>query len=178
MRRLEAPAEIGADIGLPVDLDAAWSRARAMVANLVLVHGRLGNRPVYDEGFCVAPLLAKNGQPAVLKLAAFAEAGAFGEIEDIREVGAARLRRDFYEAGAYCRLEYEPEPQSVVQDRAEYCAWRIGLDLLAEAVGYLDRFAVLPAHAPWAPWVSPSSRPSEIAPRLRRPPMPIGGCGG
>ena len=173
VRRLQAPAELGHGIGLPVDADAAWTRARAMIANLLLVHGRLGNRPVCDDGFVVSPVLAKNGQPAVLKLAAIAEAGAFGDVEDVREVRASRIGRDRYEDGAYCRLEYEPDPQSVVQDRAEYCAWRIGLDRLAAALdGKLEQFAVKPTAAPWAPWVSPSPGHAEIATaaarRLRR----------
>ena len=164
VRGIEPPAEIGHGIGFDVDVDGAWMRARAMIANLVLVHGRLGNRPCIDHAITVSPVLAANGKPAVLRRATLASAGAFNEIEDVREVKASRLGRDVYEDGAYCRLEYEPDPQSVVNDRAEWMAWRLGLDLLVEAIeGTLTRFAVMSAAAPWARWASPSSKPTETA---------------
>jgi hypothetical protein len=49
-----------------------------------------------------------------------------------------------------------------VNDRAEFMAWRLGLDLLVEALrGELTQFEVRLAACPRAPWLDPE--PAKMA---------------
>lgn len=63
------------------------------------------------------------------------------------------IRRDLYPTGSFCRIEFEPDPQLAVNDRADYCAWRLALEALAGALsGKLARIAALPPAAALFPW--------------------------
>ena len=139
------------DIGLPVDAEGALAASFANAPNLVLAHGRLGTRP--DAGsaaFRVQPRLAPNGKPGVWRTERLTD--PLGGERDYENPVKA-IRRDLYPTGAFCRIEFEPDPQLVVNDRADYCAWRLALEALAEALsGKLERISALPPAAALFPW--------------------------
>jgi hypothetical protein len=75
--------------------------------------------------------------------------------------------------GSYCPLAWEPKPEEIVRDRAEYAVWRAALDVLAHelAGGALASIAVLTASAPWRPWAGEVDlgKPPALFEGLRRP---------
>jgi hypothetical protein len=76
-----------------------------------------------------------------------------GERDYENENPVKAIRRDLYPPGSFCRIEFEPDPQLIVNDRADYCAWRLALDALAEALhGRLERITALPPAAALFPW--------------------------
>jgi hypothetical protein len=156
MADLAAPAELGAGIGLALDLEGAWAHALGNVANLVLVHGRSARRPDFGGvELEVVPRVAGNGRIGVWIEEAIVDAtwdGA-GEARAI-ETAAPATRKGDYPAGSYCGLEYRPEPQGRINDRADYLAWRLALSWLAQRLeGRLEGRAALPPAAALAPWL-------------------------
>jgi hypothetical protein len=92
------------------------------VGKLVLLHGRVRKRPVAGDGrFEVRPKLAPNGW-RIERLT-----DPLGGERDY-EYPVQAVRRGLYPLGAFCRIEYEPDPQIVINDRADYCARRIGVE--------------------------------------------------
>src|SRR5258708_37970320 len=76
-----------------------------------------------------------------------------GAITFIKAVPIRSIRAGLYRQGAYCTLVYRPSPAGVVAQRAEYAAWRMGLEILAgELDGRLSAIAVLTPAAAWRPW--------------------------
>ena len=70
------------------------------------------------------------------------------------EVPSQATRGGSYHEGAFCPLVYEPDPQSIVAERAEYAIWHAALRILAEELsGQLATIAVLPPSAPERPWL-------------------------
>jgi len=156
MGALAVPEALALDIGLAVDVEGAFAAAIANVANLVLAHGRLGNRPAPgSEAPRPRPRPAANGKPGAWRRERWREPTAEGGfVEREVETPVQRLRRDLYPPGAYCLLDYEPDPQLIVNDRAEYLAWRLALDALCAALsGRLERIGALPPAAALAPWL-------------------------
>jgi hypothetical protein len=148
--------ELSFGIGLPVDVEGAFASAAANVSNLLLTHGKLGNRPSLGDGqFAIGPKLAPNGKPGVWRIEAEV-AGTFGGGDVTREFEApvvAMKRRHLYPDGAYGVLVYNPDPQEIVNDRAVYLAWRMGLDLLGEALSRrMERITAVPTAAAMMPW--------------------------
>src|SRR5437899_11373669 len=73
-----------------------------------------------------------------------------GAINFTHPVPSPPIRKDVYRQGSYCPLIYRPPPAGVVAQRAEYAAWRMGLQILAgELEGKLSAFAVLTPAAAW-----------------------------
>jgi hypothetical protein len=142
---------VASDIGLPVDAKGALAASFANAPNLVLAHGRLGTRP--DAGsaaFQVQPRLALNGKPGVWRTERLTD--PLGGERDYENPVKA-IRRDLYPPGSYCRIAYEPDPQLTVNDRGDYCAWRLALEALAEALhGRLERITALSPAAALFPW--------------------------
>jgi hypothetical protein len=76
-----------------------------------------------------------------------------GAITFIKAVPSPPIRAGLYRPGAYCPLIYRPSPAGIVAERAEYAAWRMGLEILAgELEGKLGAIAVLTPAAAWRPW--------------------------
>ena len=156
MTERTAPEALALDIGLPVDVDGAYAAAIANIVNLTLAHGRLASRPLLGpERPAPYPKAAPNGKPGVWRLETWSEPTVEGgKVEREVETRAAPVRRDLYPTGAYCRLEWDPDPQSIVYARAVYLAWRQGLEALAESLsGRMERIAALPPAAALAPWL-------------------------
>jgi len=137
------------------------------MAGIMAVHARAGTRPRWSrklpEPF---PDNGQNGKPRVLIDETFVEMvdrkGVYyepvsspppGAITFIKAVPSPPIRAGLYRQGAYCPLVYRPSPAGVVAERAEYAAWRMGLEILAvELEGRLIAIAVLTPAAAWRPW--------------------------
>jgi hypothetical protein len=143
--------------GLGFDLDArgALDYAFANAGNLIVVHGRLGSRPSLPEASTPRAKLASNGRPAVfvIELASEPMFGGGHLHREVETPATSTKRKDHYPNGAYCRLDWEADPQTMLNDRAEYWAWGAGLAALAVALAdRLETRAALPLAAPRAPW--------------------------
>jgi hypothetical protein len=119
---LEPPAALAEGIGLPIDVAGAFAAAIANIVNLVLAYGRLGKRPARgDDSLAVQPHLAANGKPGVWIIRHELEATLDGAgVARALEQPVKAIRKDLYAPGAFCRIDYDPDPQLVVNDRAEY----------------------------------------------------------
>jgi hypothetical protein len=151
-----APEALALDIGLPVDVDGAFAAAAANIVALVTMHGRLASRPtIGPETPRPVPRLAPNGKPGAWRKERWREPTIEeGWVERDVETPVARMRRDSWPDGAYGVLEWDPDPQLIVNDRAEYCAWRLALEALAEALSdRMERVAALAPAAALAPWL-------------------------
>jgi hypothetical protein len=156
MTAYAAPEQLAPDIGSDVDLAGAFAAPLANVTNIVLTHGRLGNRPAIGQEIPIpTPKLAPNGKPGIWQLQCNVEKTIAGDqVERLFEAPVQGARRGVYPDGSFCVILYEPNPQSIVNDRAEYLVWRLALGELAELLsGRLERIAALPPAAAIAPWL-------------------------
>ena len=154
---LRAPAEADLRAGLGFDLDApgAWAAAAGNVGNLLLVHARQGDRPSLGATL-PAPVLAANGKPGTWRAEEWDEPtyDDHARASRVVEVACRAIRKDLYPPGAFCRLAWSPSPQSILNERGEYAAWRAGLEWLLERLrGALETRTPLPAAAAWRPWL-------------------------
>jgi hypothetical protein len=152
---------------MAVDHVQAGMEAVAAMAGIISVHARAATRPrssrKLPEPF---PDKGNNGKPKVLIEETFVEMvdrkGVYyepvsnpppGAITFTKAVPSPPIRAGLYRQGAYCPLIYRPSPAGVVAERAEYAAWRMGLEILAgELEGRLSAIAVLTPAAAWRPW--------------------------
>lgn len=166
---LQAPDHLALDIGLPVDIDGAFAAALANVANIIIVHASRGGRPsVGRELPRPAPVHAANGKPAIRCEVTILD---IARRPYASERPAGRLRSGFYETGAFCPLEWDPDPQWIVNERAEYSVWRIALEqLVVQLAGELATISMLAPSAPIAPWLG--ERDAGKPPNLFAPGAP------
>ena len=150
-------ADLTFGLGFALDAAGALRTALANVANLMLVHGRLASRPPLRlEPPEPRAKLAPNGKPGAWRREVWAEPTFGDHTQAQREVEvavSALKRRNHYPDGAFGVVEWEPRPQELVDERAEYAAWRAGLEWLAAGLaGALETRTVLPPRAAWRPW--------------------------
>lgn len=152
-------AGLGAAAGLDrlpgVDEAEAFRRAGSQMRLLVVVCAKLRRRPVLDDGGVTAgPKLLGNGKPAVVREEVqFQNTVAGKQIALTVDAPTHPLRAGNYRDGANCPVQYDPTPQSIVLERAEYAVWHRALEILAEALcGKLESIAVLPPSAAARPW--------------------------
>jgi hypothetical protein len=148
--------ELTFGLGFALDVTGALRAALANVANLVLVHGRLASRPSPRlETPAPSPKRQSNGRPGAWRLERWIEPtfADHAQAERDVEVAVSAIRKGLYPAGAYGVVECDPAPQALVDERAEYAAWRAGLEwLAAELAGELETRAPLPPRAAALPW--------------------------
>lgn len=159
----EVETDVRFGLGFEIDAAKALRKPARNVANLVLVHGRLGDRPsLRDEAPAPHARKAPNGKPGVWRLEEWSEPtfDDHAEASHVHEVAVTATRKGHYPPGAYGALEWDPDPQAIVDERAEYWAWRAGLAWLAEALaGELHKRAVLPPRAAERPWMGEKDAP-------------------
>jgi hypothetical protein len=92
----------------------------------------------------------------------------------VEAVACPPTRKGLYRSGAYRPLVWDPPPGPIVTQRAEYAAWRMGLEILHQALeGRLTSIAPLPAAAPWRRWAGEGEahgRVPELFKALRNEP--------
>lgn len=144
-------------VALGADEQAAMRRALLMVAGTVVRCAKLGIRPFWpSENPKPKALIGGNGKPMVARWATITQEALRGPVyyEDL--VAAEAFRKDVYHSGAFCPLEFTPDPQSFVEERADYAAWWSALDRLAhELRGTLKCITTNAPAAPERPWIDP-----------------------
>ncbi len=157
--KLVESADLAAGLGFKkLDVSGALDAGLANVRNLLLTHGALRSRPLIRlEPPEVRAKLADNGKPGVWRREEWMEPtwqDHAPKTTRFVEIAVHAKRKNVYPAGAYCRLEYEPGPQVIVNERGEYFAWRAGLAGLAERLhdAGLARYAALAPRAAERPW--------------------------
>lgn len=126
-------------------------------AALVTMHAIKGTRPDWwEETPRPMPTPARKGPNAMIN----------GECKG----------RNLYSLGSHCPLIWDPSPLSVISSRAEYVAWRQGLEHLAATLE-LAKFTALPPKAPSAPWNDPPpadhGTPVQIRPDVDLQHLPL-----
>lgn len=164
--------DLAPDFGLQADQRRALRHAVASMVGHVVGHARLGRRPVcHAPDFACGPAIGANGKPRVLVTVVARHDGAFGQAEEAYDEPARATRAGHYTYGAFCPLAWDPSPQDVVDERADYLAWWVGLDQLARDLADLATLAVLPPSAPLRPWLGDRDRGKP--PMLFRPADPV-----
>lgn len=166
--------------GVPVNFDVAaiGAEAIASMTGTVTVNARMATRPKWTAQR-PAPhwVVARNGKSKVLIdapiIAKRPWTDPFGrELTEIASFPCAPIRQNLYPSGAYCPLAWRPDPGRLVVERAEHCAWRAAMEILAASLsGRLTALAVLPPAATWAPWRNAAER-EELGGLLTGPEVP------
>lgn len=173
--------------GLEAGHDQAAIEAIGAMPGIVACHAKAGTRPKFTQGTPRPfPQKGGNGKPLVLVGEVYAEVydkrrdrmkqvpvaelpkgrAPAGATTWIEAVPAPPLRKGSYRMGSYCPLQWRPSPAKLVAERAEWAAWRMGLELLYQGLtGMLESIAPLPPSAPWRPWAGEREahgRPPEL----------------
>jgi len=155
--------ELGAGLGFPLDFAAALAAAQRNCENLLIVHGRLSSRPLFRlEPPEPSARMASNGKPAAFRLETWAEPTFADHTQAQRDVETpvTAMRKGIYPVGAYGVVEWTPSPADIVAERAEYAAWRAGLEWLAAELGdSLETRTPLPPGAAARPWLGEQDEP-------------------
>ncbi len=72
------------------------------------------------------------------------------------------IRKDVYASGAYCGLQWSPDPKEIVRDRAEYLVWWLALAWLTGELQDLESRIIAPPGAPRRPWAEPEVQQRPI----------------
>jgi hypothetical protein len=152
----------------------AWRHSARAVTTLIIAKAKLGSRPDAID----RPTFQReeiNGQPryvrdAVRKVYKWNEEKGIDKptLEQTFQEpsrpyssggkGAVRM----FKAGTYVPLKWSPDPRIILAERADYAAWRIGMDLLYhELDGQLESFDLQPCTAPRKPWLGEAAAPAK-----------------
>lgn len=170
--------EIARHVRALVDVDVEWSSSREGLMGdllalapenavirplrteaLIVMHAKMGTRPDWFSGppTC-SRITGRNGKPIVQLLS--------GE-----RIEQGRTKGRHYGPGARCPLKWEPTPESIALDRAEYAAWHRGLCVLAAALR--DALIEHVPHAPAAPEQPWNTGPQAAAHVIDGQPIPM-----
>jgi hypothetical protein len=117
-----------------IDRNAIVEPHMESAAGLIMLHARLGTRPIWEMGdISVRPVIAGNNQPDMI---------------------GRSTRRGHYSEGSYCPLRLDPPPQEIAAARFEYMVWHQALLALVECARELREYEALPPSAPAQPWVA------------------------
>jgi hypothetical protein len=131
-------APIDSDLGFGLSAEGFIGHAWRSVRASVMTHAKLGSRPVADERPYPVRVFASNSRnPAVL----------------CHGLPALKSRKGLYPSGSACPLAWEPSPESVMRDRADYLVWWSALDYLSgEVAGRVESLVINGPLAPQQPW--------------------------
>ena len=149
--------DLAPDFGaLGVDEVHAVRRALAMMPAMVARCAKLQKSPFWTSEIVPRAMYAGNGRPMVVRREPqFSKALTGEEVEHEVIVQVTAEQKGSYAFGAYSPLQYEPDPQSVVDERAEYLVWWGALNALAaELADKLATFSVRPPSARQRPWTN------------------------
>lgn len=164
--------------GFGLDVAKAWSDALATLVTTVIAKAKLRARPPIapaERPVC-SEKVGPNGKSLVVRLVERPQPVWQGLPERIEHENAERAaaglppieprppvmvefeerskpkRAGSYEAGSYCKLEWEPSPGSILLERAHYAAWRVAMDWLQTELTEAG-IAVDPCRAARRPWL-------------------------
>jgi hypothetical protein len=181
--------------GIPLAIDPGLvaMEAIASMCGIVAVNARMASRPKWPSE-TPRPTWTRgpNGQTKVLIDEAFVqvidrrgrvryepmEDPPAGAIFHREAMPCPATRAGLYRAGAYCPIRWTPDPERLLRERAEHCAWHVALEILAaELEGQLVAIAVLSPAAAWAPWLRSHEdihgQPPEVFAGLREAPYRV-----
>ena len=148
--------DLAPDFGaLGVDEGHAVRRALAMMPAMVARCAKLQKAPFWSSDVVPRPIyVGGNGRTLVVRREPqFSKALTGEEVEHEVIVQVTAEQKGSYAFGAYSPLQYEPDPQSVVDERAEYLVWWGALNALAaDLADKLTTFSVRPPSARQRPW--------------------------
>lgn len=127
---------------------------------LVMVHAKMGTRPIWDLGRPrVIRVNGKNGKPVVQYID-----------EDTGKLIEGRTTGRHYGPGARCPLVLEPNPREIACARAEYVVWHQALDQVTQRLRAwkLHDHWPLPTTAAPEPWIVDHEPKSRILQSNRR----------
>ena len=150
-------SDLAFGLGFAVECAKPHARALGQASNLAIVSGRLGKRPdLRLQALEPEPRRAPNGKPGVWRLESWAEPtfGDHATMHRLVETPCPPKRKDSYATGAYCIVDWRPEPQELVDERATYAGWVAGLFwLAADLSGKLETRSALTPRAALRPWM-------------------------
>jgi hypothetical protein len=170
----EGPAAVARALaGLTLITEKGDAVLRRSVSRLVIRHAILGGCPAWEGDVPARRLVtAQGGKVRWFRRVLVTVEGAFGPVcEEVELDGFDPKRREPF-PDAYTKTILDPDPEPVVQGRAEYELWRAALDILAEDLdGALDAHDVRPSARSARPWERPDPE-RRILPSLLVPPVP------
>jgi hypothetical protein len=171
-----APGRVRADPHYPAEFNVAGiiGEASNMIVGWVANGARLRKRPEVDRELPKpARVLASCGlRPLVLREVMMrnkADGRLYPALQPCTSFSLRRGGRS-YPNGAFCPLDWIPNPKSVLRDRAEFAVWRFALEVLAGELVDLESMTVLPPSAPLRPWAGDRDigKPPALFTGLRR----------
>lgn len=153
------PAEYGAELaGLVPEYDRYGKAALQRVAECVVIRAKLADRPNLGEAptpsACTSPV---NGKIAVRRLSPRQDAAPAST-----DLPTKAIRKDVYAPGAYCGLQWSPDPKEVLRDRAEYLVWWLALAWLTGELQDLESRTIAGPAAPRRPWAEPKQHRAPV----------------
>lgn len=155
----EQELDLGSDfLADPQDERDAMRKAFRSIDALVVRAARLRHRPFWRSRPTISRVNQPNGRPLVLRWEDQIRQLYNGDvtIEALEQVlvPVAPTRKDHYPDGSYCPLRFEQNTRTILEERAEYLAWWVALNAMAEDLfGELETIAVLPPSAAQKPWL-------------------------
>ncbi len=139
---------------LGVDETRAIRRALCMMPAIVARCAKLRCRPMWTRNIYPGPMRAPNGRTIVVRSEPVFSKTITGEEVEHEVLAQVEARaKGEYPFGSHSPLQYDPSPQSVAEERAEYLVWWGALEMIARDLdGKLETITVLPSLAPQRPW--------------------------
>ena len=133
----------------------AVRRALRMMPAIVARCAKLEQRPFWFSSTQPYPLRTASGTPAVLRWEPqYAKTVTGEEVEHEVLVPVEAKAKGEYPFGAYSPLRYDPDPQAMAEERAEYAVWWAAMVAIAAALtGRLTSHIVLAPGAAQRPWI-------------------------
>lgn len=149
------------------EVERIWRQASRTLSTLLVLRAKLGDRPSLDPSSLPrpSPVLGSNGKPRYVRDVT-RMTYKWNEEKGVDKPSIPQTYQEpvrphragsgyAYKPGAYAELKWEPKPSDAVLERAEYAAWRIGLDLIYHAIhDQLEEIRIAPTAAPRLPWTN------------------------
>lgn len=138
-----------------IDERQAVVRALGMLGGILARCAKVGRPPFWTESTSPQPIYGGNSLPTVVRWEPFFSKTITGEDAEHEALVPVKVRaKGEYPFGAYSPLVYDPSPQTIAEERAEYLVWWGALEAIAgELQGKLASIAVLPPGAAQRPWL-------------------------
>jgi hypothetical protein len=145
---------------------------RRPISSLIIRAATQGRTPQAGDGSVKRRVvMAGNNKPAWF-VRELAEVGTSADgTPRMGEVEVSGLMRNGRpKPGAYQKFVVEPDPATILIERAEYEVWRAALDVLAEDLGdSLDAWRIKASRLPFRPWIEEGPPIGRVLPASGKP---------